>query len=52
MVRIRYETVKEVWVQRDLSPRRRVACNFPSEGTMFRQSRQSRAEHPGVSDGT
>ena len=38
-------------MQRDPSPGRRVACNSPSEGTRFRQSRQSRPEHPGVSDG-
>jgi hypothetical protein len=38
-------------MQRDLSPGRREACNSPSEGTRFRQSRQSRLEHPGVSDG-
>jgi len=30
---------------------RQVACNSPSEGSRFRQSRQSRPEHPGVSDG-
>jgi len=29
------------------SPGRREACNSPSEGKMFRQSRQSRPEHPG-----
>ena len=29
----------------------REACNSPSEGMRFRQSRQSRPEHPGVSDG-
>jgi len=51
MVRIRHQKVKEVGVQRNLSPGRRVACNSPSEGTRFRQSRQSRPEHPGVSDG-
>jgi len=38
-------------VQRDLSPGRREACNSPSEGNRFGQSRQSRPEHPGVSDG-
>ena len=38
-------------VQRDPSPGRQAACNSPSEGTRFRQSRQSRPEHPGVSDG-
>jgi len=51
MVRIRHHTVQEVCVQRDLSPWGRVACNSPSEGTMFRQSRQSCPEHLGVSDG-
>jgi len=51
MVRIRHQTLKEVCVQHDPSPRRRAACNFPSEGTMVRQSRHSRAEYPGVSDG-
>jgi len=35
----------------DPSPGRREECNSPSEGTRFRQSRQSRPEHPGVSDG-
>jgi len=44
MVHIRHHTVKEVCVQR-------VACDSPSEGTMIRQSRQSRPDHPGVSDG-
>jgi hypothetical protein len=38
-------------MQRDPSPGRQAACNYPSEGTRFRQSRQSRPEHPGVSDG-
>jgi len=38
-------------VNLDPSPGRRAAYNSPSEGTMFRQSRQSRPEHPGVSDG-
>jgi len=38
-------------MQRDPSPGRQAACNSPSEGTRFRQSRQSRPEHPGVSDG-
>jgi len=38
-------------MQRDPSPGRREACNSPSEGMRFRQSRQSRPEHPGVSDG-
>jgi hypothetical protein len=33
------------------SPGRPVACNSPSEGTRFRQSRQSRPEHLAVSDG-
>jgi len=51
MVRIRHQKVKEVGVECDPSPGRRVACNSPSEGTRFRQSRQSRPEHPGVSDG-
>ena len=44
MMRIRHHKVKEVRMQR-------VACNSPSERTRFRQSRQSRLEHPGVSDG-
>jgi len=35
----------------DPSPGRRVACNSPSEGTRFRQRRQTRPQHPGVSDG-
>jgi len=38
-------------VNSDLSPGRRAACNSLLEGTRFRQSRQSRPEHPGVSDG-
>jgi len=38
-------------MQRDLSPGRQAACNSPSEGMRFRQSRQSCPEHPGVSDG-
>jgi len=38
-------------MQRDRSPGRRAACNSPSEATRFRQSRQGRPEHPGVSDG-
>jgi hypothetical protein len=38
-------------MQRDPSRGEREACNSPSEGTRFRQSRQSRPEHPGVSDG-
>jgi len=38
-------------VNSDQSPGWRVACKSPSEGTRFRQSRQSRPEHPGVSDG-
>jgi hypothetical protein len=33
------------------APGQRAACNSPSEGTRFRQSRQSRPEHLGVSDG-
>jgi len=51
MMRIRYHKVKEVRMQCDPSPGRQVACNSPSERTRFRQSRQSRPEHPGVSDG-
>jgi len=35
----------------DLSPGRQAACNSPSDGTRFCQSRQSHPEHPGVSDG-
>jgi len=38
-------------MQRDPSPGRQAACNSLSEGTRFRQSRQSLPEHPGVSDG-
>jgi len=38
-------------MQGDPAPGRLAACNSPSEGTRFRQSRQSRPEHPGVSDG-
>jgi len=38
-------------MQRNPSPGRRDPCHSPSEGTRFRQSRQSRPEHPGVSDG-
>ena len=38
-------------MERDPSPERQTACNSPSESTRFRQSRQSRLEHPGVSDG-
>jgi hypothetical protein len=37
-------------MQRDPSPGRQAACNSPSQGTRFRQSRQSRPEHPCVSD--
>ena len=51
MMRIRHHKVKEVHMQHDPSPGLRVACNSPSERTRFRQSRQSRPEHPGVSDG-
>ena len=51
MMRIRHHNVKEVRMQRDSSPGRWVACDSPSEGTTFRQSRQSHPEHPGVSDG-
>ena len=51
MMCIHHHKVKEVRMQRDPSPGRRVACNSPSERTRFRQSRQSRPEHPGVSDG-
>jgi len=51
MMRIRHHKVKEVHMQRDPSPGRRVACNSPSERTRFRQSHQRRPEHPGVSDG-
>jgi hypothetical protein len=38
-------------MQRDPSPGWQAACNSLSEGTRFRQSHQSRPEHPGVSDG-
>jgi len=38
-------------VNLDPSPGQRAACNSPSEGMRFRQSRQSRPEHTGVSDG-
>jgi hypothetical protein len=38
-------------MQRDPSHGRREACDSPSEGTRFRQSRQSLSEHLGVSDG-
>ena len=51
MMRILHHKVKEVGMQRDPSPGRRVAINSPSERTRFRQSRQSHLEHPGVSDG-
>jgi len=51
MVRKRQHKVKEVRMERDPSAGRRVASNALSEGTRFRQSRQSRPEHPGVSDG-
>ena len=43
--------VMEVSMQRDPSPGPLEACHSPSEGTRFRQSRQSLPEHPGVSDG-
>jgi len=33
------------------SPGRLEVCNSPSDGTRFRQSRQSHSEHPGVLDG-
>jgi len=51
MMRIRHDKVKEVGMQRNPSPGRRVACTSLSERTRFRQSRQSRPEHPDVSDG-
>ena len=38
-------------MQRDLSPGQWEACDSLSEGTRFRQSRQSLPEHLGVSDG-
>ena len=38
-------------VNSDTAPGLLEACNAPSEGTRFRQSHQSRPEHPGVSDG-
>jgi len=38
-------------MQRGPSPGQREACNSRPEGTTFRQSRQSRPERPGVSDG-
>jgi len=38
-------------VNSDPAPGRRATCNSPSEGTRFRQSRQSCLEHLGVSDG-
>jgi len=37
-------------MQRDPSPGRQAVCISPSECTRFRQSCQSRPEHPGVSD--
>jgi len=37
-------------MQRDMTRGQREACNSPSEGTRFFQRRQSRPEHPGVSD--
>jgi hypothetical protein len=37
-------------MQRDPSLGQRIASDSPSEGTRFRQSRQSHSEHPGVSD--
>ena len=51
MKHIRHHQVKEVRMQRDPSPGWRVACNSLSERAKFRQGRQSRPEHPGVSDG-
>jgi len=51
LVRICHQKVQDVSVKRDMWPRRRVAWNSASDGTMLRQSCQSRPEHPGVSDG-
>jgi len=51
MMHIHHHKVNEVGMQCDPSPGRRVACNSPSEGTRFRQSRQSHPDHPGVSNG-
>jgi len=51
MLRIHHHKVKEVRMERDPSPGRWVTGNSPSERTRLHQSRQSRPEHPGVSDG-
>ena len=51
MLRKRHHKVNEVRMQCDPSPGRRVAFNSLSKGRRFRQSRQSRLELPGVSDG-
>jgi len=50
MVRILHHKVNMVHMQCDPSPGLRVACNSPSEGTTFCQSRQTHPEHPGVPD--
>jgi len=39
-----------VSIERDPSPGQREACESPSDGMRFRQSRQSRLEHLGVPD--
>ena len=51
MVRLCHQKVQEVRVRPDSLPGRHVAWNSQSEGTRFRQSRQSRPEHLGVSVG-
>jgi len=45
-----WRKAQELRMQPDPSPGRREACNMLSEGRRFRHSRQSRPEHPGVSD--
>ena len=51
MMRMLHPEVKEVRMQRDPLPGRQVVCNSLLEGVRFRQSRQSRPEGLGVSEG-
>jgi len=51
MMRMLHHEVKEVRMQRDPLPGRQVVCNSLLEGVRFRQSRQSRPEGLGVSEG-
>ena len=51
MMRIRHKKVIKVRMQRDPLPRRREVANLQSERKIFRQSRESCPEQPGVTDG-